>query len=79
MGFLLSFTGKIKTYLALGGAVIGALFWAWFKGRSSGVDATNAKTATKQRKDAHTVQKERTEAQRLDDDELDKEFDRWGS
>lgn len=77
MGFLIGLATKFKAYMAAAGGLIIILAVTFFKGRAAGKDAANARTAAKELEDAHTVQNERTKAERLNDDDVDKEFDKW--
>lgn len=69
--------GKIKSYLAVAGAIIVALVVAWWKGQSAGRAVEQAKIAVKEREDVATVNEVRTVTKAKSNAELDKELEKW--
>lgn len=63
--------------VALGVATLGAATAIYSKGRKDERTASESRQQAKERQDVQTVQKHRTEAQVLPDDELDKGVDKW--
>ena len=68
---------KLKTYLAIAGAVALALLAAWWKGQSAGRAIEQAKAAQKEREDVATVNEVRTVTKGMSNEALDKELSRW--
>lgn len=68
---------KLKTYLAIAGAIVLAIAVAWWKGQSAGRAVEQAKAAVKEREDVATVNEVRTVTKGLSNEELDKELSKW--
>jgi hypothetical protein len=68
---------KLKTYVAIAGAVALALLFAWWKGQSAGRAVEQAKAAVKEREDVATVNEVRTVTKGLSNEKLDEELSKW--
>jgi hypothetical protein len=67
MGFWLALSSKLRTWLAAAGAVIVALTWAYFKGRSDkgndqAIQEVNEYVETRRRIDETTIPSDATDA-----------------